>query len=95
MEASRKGEVETAKLLLEEGADPDQENNVNHLPLRRPSNHFFLYLQEKWTALMAAANNGRGEIVDILLRRKANPNKQDFVCVLIICRVNLMVLCQL
>ena len=33
---------------------------------------------------MAAANNGCGENVDILLRRKADPDKQDYVCVLII-----------
>ena len=41
MEASRKGEVEMAKLLLEKGANPNQENNVNHLPLCRPSNYLF------------------------------------------------------
>ena len=33
---------------------------------------------------MAAAHNGRSEIVDILLCRKADPNKQDIVCALII-----------
>ena len=36
-------------------------------------------LQEGWTALMAAANNGRGGTVDVLLRNGANPDMQDQV----------------
>ena len=39
----------------------------------------FVYLQEGWTALMAAANNGRYGVVDILLQHGANPDMQDDV----------------
>ena len=40
---------------------------------------FQLYLQENWTALMAAANNGRYAVVDLLLRHGADPDMQDKV----------------
>ena len=36
-------------------------------------------MQEGWTALMAAANNGRLGTTDVLLQNKANPDMQDDV----------------
>ena len=38
-----------------------------------------MLVQEKWTALMAASNNGCYEAVDALLDHGADPNMQDFV----------------
>lgn len=39
-------------------------------------------LQEKWTPLMAAAHNGHADIVDVLLQKNADPDKQDNVCII-------------
>ena len=36
-------------------------------------------MQENWTALMAASNNGRSEAADALLQHRADPNRQDHV----------------
>ena len=46
---------------------------------RKGDSILLMCLQEGWTALMAAANNGRYGVVDILLQRGANPDMQDQV----------------
>ena len=40
---------------------------------------YVLHLQESWTAMMAATNNGRYEVVDLLLQKGAIPDMQDHV----------------
>ena len=38
-------------------------------------------IQEKWTALHAAAFEGHSRVADLLIKRGANINKQSDVCV--------------
>jgi ankyrin repeat protein len=92
MKASRKGEVETAKLLLEDGANPDQENNEKWTALMAAAHNgrgeiVEILLHRKadpnkqditgWSALMAAVYKHHDDIVEQLLKGGATPLIQD------------------
>ena len=94
MEASKNGNREIAQLLLEKGSDPNQINTVSTNRVGytfEAFDRFFtniICLQENWTALMAAANNGRFDTVDILLQYGANPDMQDRVSLSVLQLIN-------
>lgn len=80
MEASKVGNVEMVRLLLENGADPNMTNDVSIMMHSLAKWQSFNDLQGKCFLLMEAANNGLYGVVDILLERGANPDLQDEVC---------------
>ena len=95
MSAARLDSTDNVEKLLKAGANPNAGNHVSvfvfqvfilsttQTTLAGTPTHIIttilVFLQENWTALMAASRNGKIGNVKLLLQYKADPDMQDDV----------------